>query len=90
MVEGKKKGGGEANNKEARVLNEEPVIIYGRGEGGFRGGSHCFQGGREGGSVVADRVKRAGLERIDCQFTTNEKRGGRGGGKESQEYYRAL
>ena len=26
MVEGKK--GGEANNKEAWVLNEEPVIIY--------------------------------------------------------------
>ena len=58
MVLRRKKGGGgrEANNKEARVLNEGPVIIYGGG-GRIQGRISLFSGGREGGSVVADRVK---------------------------------
>ena len=58
MVLRRKKGGGrEANNKEARVLNEGPVIIYGGGGRRIQGRISLFSGGREGGSVVADRVK---------------------------------
>ena len=56
MVEGIK--GGEADNKEAYLGTS---YYLWRGGEGFKGGSHCFQGGREGGSVVADRVK-SGIE----------------------------
>ena len=45
------------------ILEYYLVIIYGGGGGeGFKGGSHCFQGEREGGSVVADRVKSGIVE----------------------------
>ena len=39
------------------TANLLPTSNEGGGGKGFRGGLHCFQGGREGGSVVADRVK---------------------------------